>query len=84
MDNKVISKNNTLRQRGFAPLCSEEAIGTRLYTGPMYHKYNTVMRAKLYSKNLAERDSAAKAPPSPPPCIPPITVVVPHTIYENS
>ena len=37
--------NCTLRAKGHSELILEELIGGRLYTGPMYIKYNTVLLA---------------------------------------
>ena len=36
--------NEQLRQKGCAPLGDEEQLGARLYTGPLYLKYNAVLR----------------------------------------
>ena len=37
-------KSNELQAAGIAPLGLEEFLGGRLYTGPMYTKYNTILR----------------------------------------
>ena len=36
--------NDELQGDGLAPLILEELVGGRLYTGPMYEKYNSVLR----------------------------------------
>ena len=38
--------NVRLRKDGHSELIVEEVVGGRLYTGPMYAKYNAVLRAK--------------------------------------
>ena len=37
--------NGQLREHGHEELIEEEAVGGRLYTGPMYEKYNLVLRS---------------------------------------
>ena len=37
--------NQMLKDRGEPELTKDELIGIRMYTGPMYEKYNTVLRA---------------------------------------
>ena len=39
-----VKANSKLRAHGHAELIKEELIGGRLYTGPMYQKYNAVLR----------------------------------------
>ena len=46
--------NQKLRKAGHSELIKEELCGGRLYTGPMYAKYNTVLRAKSRDKYLVE------------------------------
>ena len=46
--------NQKLRKAGHSELIKEELCGGRLYTGPMYTKYNTVLRAKSRDKYLVE------------------------------
>ena len=41
----MASKNKALGECGYAPLMEEEVVGGRLYTGPMFTKYNTVLRS---------------------------------------
>ena len=38
--------NEKLRAAGHSEMIREELVGGRLYTGPMYEKYNAVLRAK--------------------------------------
>ena len=38
--------NVRLRETGSSELIVEEVLAGRLYTGPMYEKYNAVLRAK--------------------------------------
>ena len=38
--------NERLRSGGHSEMILEELVAGRLYTGPMYFKYNTVLRAK--------------------------------------
>uniref|UniRef100_A0A7S3ET14 NAD(P)(+)--arginine ADP-ribosyltransferase n=1 Tax=Haptolina ericina TaxID=156174 RepID=A0A7S3ET14_9EUKA len=40
------SVNRRLSKEGHALMIIEELVGGRLYTGPLYHKYNHVLRAK--------------------------------------
>ena len=42
---EMAAKNAALQQCGYAPLMEEEVVGGRLYTGPMFTKYNTVLRS---------------------------------------
>ena len=41
-----------------APLVEEEVIGARLYTGPMYVKYNTTLREIGALRSEASDDGA--------------------------
>ena len=41
---KMNEKNAQLREKDLDPLIKEELIAARLYTGPMYSKYNDVLR----------------------------------------
>ena len=41
---KLLEKNSKLRERGEASMVEEELIGLRLYSGPMYIRYNLVLR----------------------------------------
>ena len=41
---KMNEKNAQLREKDLDPLIEEELIAARLYTGPMYSKYNDVLR----------------------------------------
>jgi hypothetical protein len=43
-DDKVNEVNAQLREKDLDPLIEEELIAARLYTGPMYSKYNDVLR----------------------------------------
>ena len=43
-ERKMDEKNRLLRAKGHAQLILVEVIGTRLYTGPMFEKYNLVLR----------------------------------------
>ena len=43
-DSSLIEINAELRRSSTAHLLVEELIGARLYTGPMFHVYNTVLR----------------------------------------
>ena len=43
-EKKMERLNEQLISEGLAPLILEELIGGRLYTGPMYEKYNAVLR----------------------------------------
>ena len=38
--------NDQLRRSHHPPMVVEELIGGRLYTGPMYEKYNAVLRSR--------------------------------------
>jgi hypothetical protein len=44
-DVAISDVNNRLRQHAQRPLRKEEFIASRLYTGPMFQKYNAVLRA---------------------------------------
>ena len=44
---KMAPKNEALREAGHAELLREEVVGGRLYTGPMYVRYNAVLRQCL-------------------------------------
>ena len=44
---RLASKNGELRQRGEPELLEEELVAGRLYTGPMFQKYNLVCRAAI-------------------------------------
>ncbi|CAK0870155.1 unnamed protein product [Prorocentrum cordatum] len=52
---KMEDKNATLSESGHSELIVEEAMAATLYTGPMYHKYNLVLRAKTGKPFLKER-----------------------------
>ena len=43
-EDKMNEKNAQLREKDLDPLIEEELIAARLYTGPMYSKYNDVLR----------------------------------------
>ena len=43
-----------LEKAGHSMMIEEEVVAGRLYTGPMYHKYNTVLRAKSGDASLVE------------------------------
>ena len=47
--------NAKLVAGGHAPMVAEEALGGRLYTGPMYEKYNAVLRSFSGSSFLVAR-----------------------------
>jgi len=44
--------NALLRKDGHSEMIKEELVGGRLYTGPMYVKYNTVLRSKSKDQNM--------------------------------
>jgi hypothetical protein len=44
MEGRMDGINARLTERRFAPMIVEELVGGRLYTGPMYEKYNSVLR----------------------------------------
>ena len=46
LEASIAEVNQKLRSMSVDPLCIEEAIGCRMYTGPMFEKYNTVLRRK--------------------------------------
>ena len=46
--------NRQLSKEGHTGLIFEEMLGGRLYTGPMYHKYNHVLRAKSGNTFIAD------------------------------
>ena len=54
MDVMERDANQHLRKAGHSELIKEELVGGRLYTGPMYTKYNTVLRAKSRDKYLVD------------------------------
>eukprot|EP00808_Paulinella_micropora_P005493 g9109.t1 len=43
-DKKMADLNERLQEKGIVPLQRAEVIGLRLYTGPMFMKYNTLLR----------------------------------------
>ena len=45
-DEQMRARNSELVSGGHTPLVHEELVAGRLYTGPMYQKYNMVLRAK--------------------------------------
>ena len=47
LEGALAEKNAILRELGHEELLHEEMIGGRLYTGPMYQKYNIVLRAAI-------------------------------------
>ena len=44
MEPKLNKKNEELQHHGYEPVGREEFVAARLYTGPMYVKYNVVLR----------------------------------------
>ena len=46
--------NRKLRKDGHSEVMEAELVAGRLYTGPMYSKYNAVLRAKSGNKHLIE------------------------------
>ncbi len=54
MEVMEVECNQKLRKAGHSELIREELVGGRLYTGPMYTKYNTVLRSKSRDKYLVE------------------------------
>ena len=46
--------NKRLRAAGHSELILEELVGGRLYTGPMYFKYNTVLRSKTKDATMVK------------------------------
>ena len=54
--------NGQLRKLAIKPMCREELVGARLYTGPMFQKYNGVMRGATRVGAEATRDG----PQGPP------------------
>ena len=46
MMHEVHKKNEELRRADTPALLDEEVLAGRMYTGPMYVKYNTILRAK--------------------------------------
>ena len=46
--------NDKLKRQKCAPLCLEEFLGARLYTGPMYLKYNGLLRSLSGDARLVE------------------------------
>ena len=48
-------KNAALREAGHAELMREEVVGGRLYSGPMYEKYNAVLRAESGNSFMIDR-----------------------------
>ena len=47
------TKNAQLREAGSQPIIIEELIGARLYTGPIFYKYNTALRAVGFGDKCA-------------------------------
>ena len=43
----MADKNVRLKEKGLALMIVEELIGARLYTGPLFEKYNTCVRLAL-------------------------------------
>ena len=48
-------KNRELRAAKHEPMVLEEAIGARLYSGPMYEKYNLVLRSRSGNEYMLGR-----------------------------
>jgi hypothetical protein len=57
-----VEANAKLRAEGHAEVILEEVLAGRLYTGPMYQKYNAVLRAKSGDAFLAKQ---CTSPPPP-------------------
>jgi hypothetical protein len=59
---RVQDKNEKLRDLHMEPLQPVEIVASRLYTGPMYCKYNTVLRdiGHLINKDLIRNTQSAK------------------------
>ena len=51
---KMREKNEHLRRLGSSPLIEEEFFAARLYTGPLYCKYNVVLRFKGAGEKVKE------------------------------
>ena len=54
MINLVEAQNERLTRAGHVKMIFEEFVAGRLYTGPMYHKYNTVLRGLTDPKPKGE------------------------------
>ena len=52
---RMAGRNEVLVAAGHTELCVEEVVGGRLYTGPMYEKYNAVLRAQSGTPFLAAK-----------------------------
>ena len=52
---QIASRNAALREAGHNELIKEEVVAGRLYSGPMYEKYNAVLRAESRNAFLVER-----------------------------
>lgn len=57
-EQRMAERNAQLRQVHEAPMRIEELIGARMYTGPIYYKYNIVLRA--LSGGPIDQQNAAK------------------------
>ena len=67
------TKNAQLREAGSQPIIIEELIGARLYTGPIFYKYNTALRAVGFGdkcayvgevfKKMCHGNKCARCPP---------------------
>lgn len=55
MINLVEAQNERLTRAGHVKMIFEEFVAGRLYTGPMYHKYNTVLRSKSGEAHLVDK-----------------------------
>ena len=51
-------RNAQLSEKGLDPLQEEELVAARLYTGPMYVKYNWVLRSIGHIRSATERDAS--------------------------
>ena len=58
-------RNRQLAQAGEPTLIPEEFFGARLYTGPMYMKYNIVLRGLRFEAMRAKMDELCKVSPPP-------------------
>ena len=75
---KLIAKNERLQELGLLPLSQEEMCAARLYTGPLFVKYNLVLRGvpdasrewvKERLEELCQNNRCVTITPALPPCI---------------
>ena len=52
---RMEEQNLRLDAAGHVPMVLDEAIAGRLYTGPMYEKYNAVLRASSHNAHLVQK-----------------------------